>query len=326
LSESFSRRRTKRKAAGVPEAFEPPLSVRFFQSKAGRAGVEGNEFIFTRDLPTGVMPISGISGAERYRATLEPADEDSVDRITRLLDVGQYSQDDLSEAVREFVENATNYIGYSGEVFYEIAQTPERGRDPAGVRLLALPPGLVVRTPRAYYQVIPKADRKELGKGWAIRIPRAKVWRIMLPRHLGGVRQHRRMLKLLRKWSSPTPSFMFRRNDMGRGAGYDFTAHDKACDIGTQRATRRWGTMPSFFRVKGTTEYFSFARSLAWKRSQAQLRDHILEELNSLLRHLGFTSQIVVEGLTSPEEVGEMMSKLQRGDVTVKEAMAVDKD
>jgi len=83
--------------------------------------------------------------------------------------------------------------------------------------------------------------------------------------------------------------------------------------------------MPSFFQVKGTTEYFSFSRSLAWKRSQAQLRDHILEELNSLLGRIGFMSRIVVEGLTSPQEIEEMMNKLQRGDVTVQEAMAVDK-
>jgi hypothetical protein len=314
-----------RKVATVPEPFGPPLSVRFFRSRAGGAGVEGNEFIFTRDLPLGVMPISLRGGAERYRAYLEPADERSADLITRLLDVGHYSPHDLPEAVREFVENATNYIGHQGEVIYEIAHTPESGRDPAGVRLLALPPGRVIRTPWAYYQFIPKADRKELGQGWAIRIPRAKVWRVTLPRNLGGARRHRRMLKSLRKWSSPTPSFMLQRNDMGQGAGYDFSAHRKACDIGTQRATRRWGTMPSFFRVEGTTEYFSFARSLAWKRSQAELRDHIVEELSSLLRRLGYSSRLVVEGVTSPDEIGEMMGKLQRGEVTVQEAMAVDK-
>jgi len=56
-----------------------------------------------------------------------------------------------------------------------------------------------------------------------------------------------------------------------------------------------------------------------------QLRDHILEELNSLFRRLGFTSRIVADGLTSAKEIDEMMSKLQRGEVTVKEAMAVDK-
>ena len=118
---------------------------------------------------------------------------------------------------------------------------------------------------------------------------------------------------------------MLRRDDLGRGVGYDFSAHQKACDIGTQRATKRWGTMPSFFRVNGTTEYFSFARSLAWKGSQARLRDHILNNLNSLLLRIGFTSQIIVEGLTPPEVIEEMMGKLQRGEVTVKEAMDVDR-
>ena len=316
----------KGKAAMMPDTFGPPLSVHFFPSKTGQVGAEGHEFIFTRDLPLGIMQMGDLSGSDRYRAYLEPADEGSADRITRLLDVGQYRRNNLTDAVRTFVERATNYIGYRGEVTCEIAHTPKRGREPAGLRLLALPPGRVIKTPWAYYQVVPKADRKELGRGWAIRIPLASVWRVTLPRSLGGVRRHRRMLRSLGKSSWTTPPFSLQRNDMGRGIGYDFAAHHEACKIATQRATRRWGTMPSLFRVEGTTEYFSFARMLAWKRSQAQLRDHILEELNALLRRLDFTSRIVVEGLTTPEEIGEMMSRLQRGEVTVSEAMAVGKD
>ena len=112
---------------------------------------------------------------------------------------------------------------------------------------------------------------------------------------------------------------------MGRGIGYDFSAHHKATLIGTERATRRWGTMPSLFRVEGTTEYFSFSRRLDFKRSQAELRDHILEALNSFLPRLEFRHRITVEGLVSPAKIGEMMSRLQGGDVTISEALDVDR-
>ena len=303
----------------------PVLSMRFFPSMSGRQSVEGNEFIFTRDLPAGVMPIDGLSRGKRYQAVLEPANEAVASQVVQLLDVGRYTRHDLSEALREFVESATNYLGYRGEVIYELARAADNEAQPKDLRLIPLPPGRVIRMPWAFYQVIPRADRNALGKGWAVRIPRSKVWRITLPRHLGGVRRHRRMLKMLRTRSSPTPAFVLRSMDMGRAAGYEFQAHEMACVVGTERATRRWGTMPSFFRVKGTTEYFSFSRRLAFKRSQAELRDHVIAELNAFLERIGLKNRLVVEGLVSPREISEMMNKLQAGEVTVSEAMDVDR-
>jgi hypothetical protein len=309
----------------MAERFGPPVSIRFFPSMSGRPGVQGNEFIFTRDLPTGVMPIGGLKRSEDYRATLDPADDAVADRIVRLLDVGQFSRHELSEALTEFVETTTRYLGYRGEVIYEIVTVTGRNTGVAELRLIPLPPGRVIRTPWAFYQVIPKADREQLGKGWMVRISRSKLWRMTLPHQLGGVRRHRRMLKMLRTRSSPTTEFILQRIDMGHGVGYDFSAHHKACSIGIERATRRWGTMPSFFRVEGTTEYFSFSRRLDFKRSQAELRDHIITELNSFLGRLGFKHRIAVEGLVPPAKISEIMSRLQAGEVTVSEALDVDR-
>jgi hypothetical protein len=309
----------------MAEPFGPPRSIRFFPSMSGTSGVEGNEFIFTRDLPIGVMPIRGIRGSEDYRAALDPPDDAVADRIVRLLDVGRFPRHGLAEALGEFVETTTRYLGYRGEVIYEIATTPDDDTGAAELRLIPLPPGRVIRTPWGFYQVIPKADRHQRGKGWTVRIPRSKLWRMTLPHRLGGVRRHRRMLKMLRTRASPTPGLTLGRMDMGRGIGYDFSAHHRACSIGTERATRRWGTMPSFFRVEGTTEYFSFSRRLDFKRSQAELRDHVIEQLNLFLGRLGFRHRIAVEGLVSPAEISEMMRRLQTGEVTVSEALDVDR-
>jgi hypothetical protein len=306
----------------LADKYGPPVSLRYFPSMAGRSGVEGNEFIFTRDLPLGVMPIGGRR--EGYRALLEPPDDATASWLVELLDVGRFSRKDLSEALVDFVEMAVRYLAYSGEALFEIATMPDEAN--GGLRLLGLPPGRVIRTRWGYYQVVPKADRTEIGKGKAIRIPREKIWRITLPRHLGGARRHRRMLKALRERSTPTPNFVLKSQDIGRSAGYELSAHKRACDIGTERATRRWGTMPSFFRVEGTTEYFSFSRRLAWKRAQNEVRDHVIAELNGLLARLGVSHRIVVEGLTTPTEIAQMMGRLRAGDVTVGKALAVDKE
>lgn len=305
--------------------FGSPQSIRFSPSMAGRTEVEGDQFIFTRDLPLGVMPIRGVRDAENYGVRLEPPDDAVAGTLLRLLDVGQFSHDDLAEALSEFVETTTRYLAYQGEVFYEIATVLQRRTGMPELRLLALPPGRVIRMPWAYYQLIPKDDRAELKKGRAVRIPRSKVWRIALPRRLGGVHRHQRMLKALRDRSSPMPEFRLRRVDMGRGIGYDFSVHRDACTIEKERATRRWGTMPSYSRVGGTTEYFFFSRRLEFKRSQAMLRDHIIGELNDFLSRLGLDHRLVVDGLVSPVTIGRMMARLQAGEVTISEALDVDR-
>lgn len=304
--------------------FGPPLSQRYFPSGSGGGGVEGNEYLFTRDVPQGVMPIGGRR--EGFRVTLDPDGTDAGETIVRLLDTGRGrpSREDLESAISDFVERVTHYLAHRGEAFFEIAEVEARGRDVGGLRLLGLPPGPVIRTPWGYCQRIPESDRAQLGKGKAIRIPRDKIWRLTLPGRLGGPRRHRRMLQELRSRATPTPEFTLKSLDLGKSAGYDFSVHRTATDIGVERATRRWGTIPSLFRVEGTTEFFLFSRRLAWKKSQLEIRDHVIEELNDLLPRVGIPAKVVLEGLTTPREVEEMIEKLQAGDVTVSEAMAID--
>jgi hypothetical protein len=157
-----------------------------------------------------------------------------------------------------------------------------------------------------------------------IRIPAEKIWRVRLPRRLGGVRGHRRMLRALGERTSPHPRFIFEGTDMGRSAGYDFAVHRRACEVEIERATQRWGTIPSRFRVEGTTEYFLFSRRLAFKHAQAELREHILAELNQLLARLGLIHRLQVTGLRPAAEIDRALRQLQAGELTVAEAMDIE--
>jgi hypothetical protein len=66
-----------------------------------------------------------------------------------------------------------------------------------------------------------------------------------------------------------------------------------------------------------------FSRRLQWKRAQALLREHLISELNELLRRLGIGSQLVVAGLPTAEGLAQTIRKLQRGEMSVDQAMAV---
>lgn len=299
--------------------FGPRISRPYLPGTERQVGTEGNQFLFTRDLPLGIMPSRSLRG-EGFRVQLEPADEEVSAQLISLLDIGQFSRHDLGEAIIEFVETVARLIGYRGEALFELIgggtdQSPSLG---------SLPPLPVLRTLGGYYQLIPKGARQQLETGAAIRIPAEKIWRVRLPRRLGGVRGHRWMLRALGERSYPHPRFIFEGADMGRSVGYDFAVHRRACEIEIERATRRWGTIPSRFRVEGTTEYFLFSRRLAFKHAQAELREYILAELNRLLARLGFTHRVQVTGLRSAVEIDRALRQLQAGELTVAEAMDIE--
>jgi hypothetical protein len=292
-------------------------SFAFFPSRAGDGPME-RAFLFTRDIPLGVMPIRGSRDRPEYSVALDPPDPATSDWLAHFIHIGQFGHDRLDEALVEFVETATHYMAYAGEVFFEIVPGDGTSRPD---QLAPLAPGQVRHLPGRYLQTVPKADRQAFDGVRFVTIPAEQMWQVKLPRDLATPRQHRRTLRRLGKLSRVMPDFALNSGDLGRSAHYDFTAHRKACEIGLERATNRWGTIPSLFQVEGTTEYYLFARRLQWQRSQAILREHLIAELNGFLLRLGVPHTVVVTGLPSPEQIEVTLRKLHAGEVDVAEAM-----
>jgi hypothetical protein len=291
-------------------------SIRYFPSREG-SHPQGHAFLLARDIPLGILPIRGGRDHASFDVTLTPADDGRVSSLIRLLHIGRSNRRTLEEAFVDFVDTAALYIAYHGEVLLEILMD----EDGSPVELDPLPPGRVARTPRAYLQLVPKPDRQHVGKAYA-RIPKENVWRLGLPKELGSGRQHRRLLRRLEALSEPMPRFALESLDMGRASAYDFSAHRRACDRLMERATKRWGSVPSLQRpVEGSTEYFFIARRLAFRRAQALLREHVTSELNSFLARLGLDDRVVVSGIPTASEIDATLEGLQRGDATFAEAL-----
>jgi hypothetical protein len=64
------------------------------------------------------------------------------------------------------------------------------------------------------------------------------------------------------------------------------------------------------------SEYYYVAHSLQFMRSQALVREHIVAELNNLVRRLGVSSAIRVEGLPTAALIAENIVKLEKGEVS----------
>jgi hypothetical protein len=296
-------------------------AVGYFPSREGSTP-GGHAYLLARDIPLGILPIRGTRDRPDFRVELQPADSERERWLCHFLHIGQFEHRSLDEAIVEFVDTAAMYIGYFGEVTFEVLVDAE-GKP---FELDPLPRGRIVRAPRRYLQVIGKRDRQALNVGRFVPIPTDRIWRMRLPKTLGSAWRHRRLLRRLERLSDPMPDFAMKSGDLGRSAGFEFSAMRDACDRLQERATKRWGTILSIQRPVGTsTEYFYIARRLAFHQAQAMLREHMIEQLNELLARLGVPHSIVVSGIPTTADIGETLKRMHRGDVSFAEALDATK-
>jgi len=86
------------------------------------------------------------------------------------------------------------------------------------------------------------------------------------------------------------------------------------------RLTRSWGWNRRDSSHTYNTEFFFFYRGLQFRRSQARLRNHIVEEINRLLTRLGVKARLQPEGYPSPTQIGELMDRARSGALEYVEA------
>lgn len=292
-------------------------SVPHFPSRYDDRDLEGHAFLLARDIPMGLGP-RPRRGESEFGVVLNGA-EPEEDWILQLLDIGPHRVRTVAEAVAEFVETVGHYLGHYGEIVFEVKV--DSGHP---MKLMALPPGRVYRTPFGFLQMIPRADREELGRGPWVRLPLARCWRISMPAVLGGARGHRRTLRRLRHGILGIPDFASGRLDLGRELGFDFSAHRKALERHDERETRLWGSVSSLMSAPGpSSEYFFIARRLEFHRAQALLRELIIERLNEWLENQPEPVTISYTGIVRSAEIDQGLAELHRGEIGFTEALAL---
>src|SRR3954454_6454765 len=98
---------------------EPRLSWAYFPSRQG-GGPMGHEYMFTRDVPLGLMPLRGTRDRPQYAVHLSPSNADIEGWLPGFLHIGQFGHDDVDEALVEFIDTAAHYLAYSGETYFEL--------------------------------------------------------------------------------------------------------------------------------------------------------------------------------------------------------------
>jgi hypothetical protein len=294
-------------------------AVLYFPSRdTGVLPVSGDGWFLARDIPLGIMPLRHGAGDRSVKVELQPHDDKVAEWLTSFLYIGQFEPRYLERAVEDFVQTAASYIGYYGEIYFDITED----NDGRPARLRPLPHGRILRSPRKYLQIIPKADRQHRDGHRYVAIAKQSLWRLGLPKELGTARSYRRLVRRLSELSPLGNRLALPSPDATSPSGYDFVVHRDACERLQEKALRKWGTVLSKQSPVGpSTEYFYIARRLSFHRSQARLREHVIAELNSLLARLDIAHSIVVSGIPTAEDIGTTLNHLHKGEIGFKDAL-----
>jgi hypothetical protein len=213
-------------------------------------------------------------------------------------------------------ENIAGAIGsvlqelcFYGRSMFEITEDQENSE----YSFSSLSPNYVWGLFSYYLQIAPRGAWPYLDREYAL-LNKASIWQVEMPRELGGVRGFRRILKELSAWSSFGPGFVqedLKKQQMPNE--FIFTEYRRAHQVSLYRATKMWGWDCRDRSTNYLTEFYEFHRHFTFKWAQALLRDHIIRELNSLVSRLGINAQIVVEGLSSPEDILKVREQMHAG-------------
>ena len=214
---------------------------------------------------------------------------------------------------------ATNIAGAIGEVVTQLAFYGKAmfeiidDESDSGLSFASLNPKYVWNIASHCLQIAPRAAWPYLDRKYAV-LEKVSIWKIEMPRELGGGRGFRRTLAELSKWPSLGPGFF--REDIERRQmpkEFDFSKYQRAHQVLLYRATRRWGWNCRGSSSPNLTEFYWFYRHLTFKWADAVLREHLIAELNSLFDRLGTSARIVVEGHSSPEEILKVRDQMRVG-------------
>jgi hypothetical protein len=228
----------------------------------------------------------------------------------------RYERGDIDESICDAIREITTYLLLDGISYYEIVNDSSMEEL---VTLERFPSSGTLRLPFGYLQIVPRRDFDRVDRRFAY-IKSKRVWTIEIPPELSGVRGYRKLVKSMERFDSHGPKFW--QTDLeNKIIGGEFKLSDYVAYFKTYlfRATKFWGWNARDLAEDYSTEYFTIYRMIKFKSALAELREHIVVELNNLLSMLELESRIAVRGLLASGELRTVLRKFSDGEILFNE-------
>ena len=298
--------------------FSRPRAVRaFLTSSRGKGDMESlNIMVFCQQAVTGIVPIGMERVSPDFSAKIVGSGNERARVISIMSSVSQWSRGDDSEVICGAVTQIAEFLAAEGRLLHEIQL--EIGGD--WHRLCGFTSQRLFRVPGWYIQLVPREDRHCEDSPPVVFLRSHDVWEISMPPELGGALGHAYFLRQLGRHEPTGPKFFQRGLEKQNLPKYfNLSEYTRAEQVRIWRAANKWGWV--YGDASHYTEFYYMHRSIRREWALAVLRDHIIRELNTLLTRLEIRAKIVVEGLSSPEEILAINAKMEKGEMTFAQAL-----
>ncbi len=285
--------------------------ARFFSSIPKETEDVLNVHIFTQDVFSTIMDLSKQSGF-----TVKPQGEKpECDKAKEI--ISQFTKDDryrIEDVVFDAAENIVRDLIWEGQAVYEIKKENEK------IYICGFTLQNLFKVLSWYIQIIPPRDWNFWKRKISV-VKKEKIWKVRMPHSLGGPAGYVKILKRLNKCGNYGPAFY--TADLQRGIipnNVDIVGCRKNSDMYTNRATQKWGWSRRDASQERSTEFYFFYKELSFRYAQTILYNHIISEINILLKRLSVKCELVVNGLLTPEEILQIRNDMQKGTISHIEA------
>ena len=286
--------------------------------------------MFITDVHTQIMPYGHAPSGSELGAVFDGGEQDARVATRICAGLARHSStynsplDLVSSAVRE----VSQHLLWRGSVAYELPNVREvpdeeaawpqsqRSVRPITGELLFRLPGRVIG--------IRTAERREWEEALPVVVNRASssVWRVSMPRTLGGRIGYVSVLRRINKYPLIMPDWasrsMVAEHERVR---FDVAAYArlKNAYIARSSGPLSWGGRDT--SLDHQTEFFLFYRTLTFYHALALLRQHIVASFNRMVaRQLRLNARIVLTGFLQPADILEVRSRMEKGEIGFGEA------
>ncbi len=296
-----------------------------YNTIAGKDGYQGDLYMFDEDLRLRVMSYRNRRHTT-FKAVLKPygavSDEilenSELEKvISKSISKHDYSFDDLSENITDFIRDSTQTIAAHSEIYYEITCKKNEQGEIEELEFHYIYPPSMRKLFGKYAQYIPyKVAKRSSIKAGLRFMPKNKVLHITAPKKLGGKRELRRIIKRLAKMSTAVmPDFYLKAMEDDNSIGFDFNIYVHSRYMEKAILTKKYGWNQRDYSDKNILEYYSMYRYLKTANAMALYRQHIIQEFNNALNNDFVKSgvEVALEGIETEGTITKDFEKLKEG-------------
>lgn len=282
--------------------------------------------MFIKDVQARIMPYRHGPSSAELGAAFKGSEQDAraVTRLCRGLAEHWTTHENHLVLVSSAVRRIVQYLLWGGGVAFELPKIHELSREeklsplrPGSVRpitgeLLFRLPGRVIgmRT----------AKRREWEEALPFIVSRSPktVWRLSMPRTLGGKIGYIRIRRRLDKYLLSTPDWAPRSmSTESQHVRFDVAAHRRLTSAYVARSSGPFSWDGRDTSLDHQTEYFLLYRTLTFYHALALLRQHIVDSFNRMVsKQLELNARIVLTGFRQPDDILETRSRMARGEIS----------